>query len=97
MPGPDPNPKILFIPFLRPGEIPVENTHPGLLSPQKFLNQNCGLGSGRLGTVPADPWPRGKITCPPLTLGGPFACRGGAVVALRAVDLPCLMEVWGRI
>ena len=47
--------------------------------------------------VPADPWPRGKITPAPFYLGSPFAGRGGAVVNLRAVDLSFRGEVWGRI
>ena len=86
MSAPDPNPKILFIPFLRPGETPVENTPPGLPDPQKFYKEKSGLGSGRrwagsvaasgqLGIVPADLWLRGQVTsC--LT---PFRGRGGAV------------------
>ena len=40
----------------------------------------AGAASGRLGMVPADPWPRSKVTHA-LTLGSTFAGRGGAVSA----------------
>jgi hypothetical protein len=35
--------------------------------------------SWQLGMVPADPWPRGKVTHALYSLGAPFAGRGGAV------------------
>jgi len=44
--------------------------------------------------VPADPWPHGKVTYA-FPVGATFAGRGGPVVNLRAVDLPCLGEVLG--
>jgi hypothetical protein len=64
----------------------------------KILEEKSGLGSGRrwpgavaasgrLGMVPADPWPRGKVTPAPFKLRPPFAGRCGAVVALSAADL----------
>jgi hypothetical protein len=34
------------------------------------------VASGRLGMVPADPWPHGKVPLP-LPLSAPFAGRGG--------------------
>jgi hypothetical protein len=38
--APDTNPKILFIPFLRPGENPVENTPPVFFFPKNFKTKN---------------------------------------------------------
>ena len=43
----------------------------------------------------ADPWPRGKVTSCPFALASPFRGRGGAVTALRAVDLSFRGKVWG--
>ncbi len=55
--APDPNPKILFIPFSSPGEIPVENTPPGLLFPQKFYKQKSGRLNGLQVSIPGPPLP----------------------------------------
>jgi hypothetical protein len=79
--------------------------NPGELIAACPVNRPKGM-SGRLGL---GPWRRkarwgwlrrppgcvARLPLPPLSLGTPFAWRGGAEAAPRAVDLPCLMEAMG--
>ena len=85
----DINPKILFLAFLRPGETPVENTPPVFFSPKIFQTKNSAwkrtaLGWVRGGVGSAGDGSGGPLAawqgdpCP-LTLGCPFAARGGPV------------------
>jgi hypothetical protein len=55
---PDTNPKILFIfiPFLRPGEIPVENTPPAFFPPKNFKTKNPPWVAGAVGLEPWRRW-----------------------------------------
>ena len=70
---------------MSPREPPVENNLRSSFSP-KILKPKIRLGRGQRwakavaasGMVPADHWPRGKVTHA-YFLGVPFAARGGAV------------------
>lgn len=95
-----PTSKISPMPFFPPVSPPAENTPLALRIPKNFQTQNPAgrrSGSWRLGMVPPDPWPRGKVTPAPLSLGVTVCGPWRAVAALRAVDLSFRGEVLGRI
>lgn len=73
--------------------INLKNSYPprGDGTPKKISNQKSSRGLSLLRETSAFHRP------PALPRwGNPFAGRGGAVMALRAVDLPCLVEGLGR-
>jgi hypothetical protein len=69
----------------------VANKVKELTAPAPEPNPPSDSHSGFASSVPLRRTPFAPPT-PPFALGPPLAGRGGAVAALRAVDLPCLVE-----